>query len=311
MCAHPRIAGAQHELHWGMHESNIYLNQRYWGDLRRPGRFAAFLDSYAREDYFALAEGDRAFHAANAAADFVDFFFDLMDRYARRAAASHWVTKLDYLYYYRPREAARFIARVKHRYGAFRCIAIRRLDRTAAVESYLSMEGKRRQHRTTPFAKHALMVLHSARLAAQRRGIDTLASRHGALRLTLEDLRDRREESARKICDFLAIPFDRAMLADRYPPNTSFARAKGARSVLSAWERAALRSLLFALWDTLPALGAALLRLREIPKFKNSPLYFRLEMLHENPRKLHRQLLDEGEVGLAQIVELALQPKGP
>ena len=35
LCNHPEIVGAQHKVHWGIYESNIYKNMHYWGGSKR------------------------------------------------------------------------------------------------------------------------------------------------------------------------------------------------------------------------------------------------------------------------------------
>jgi hypothetical protein len=302
MCEHPRIAGAQSELHWGIHESNIYLNQRYWGDLAAPARLQRFLDIYGTADYFRLVEGNKEELSRSHPKDFIDCFFELMDRYARNRSAAYWVTKLDYLYYYRPDELAELVSRAKRRYGTFKCIAIVRRDRLATMESYLKMEGKRRQHRTNPIVKHALVVLHSARMIAHGRGIESLVGQQQGLQLSLQELKGERAEVCARICAYLHVEYDERMCRDRYPANSSFSRTQGRRQVLSSWEKAILSFALFPFWETFPWVGIWLLRTREIAKLRTCPLYWRLKKREEAPEKLRKELLEEGEVSLAELL---------
>ncbi|MBD3392370.1 MAG: hypothetical protein GF418_09895 [Chitinivibrionales bacterium] len=302
LCGHPAVAGAEHELHWGLHESNVFLNQRHWGDLTRPPAFEQFMSAYCDADYFRLVDGDPGFLRDAHPGDFYDAFFALMDRFAARQSARWWVTKLDYLLYYRPAELERFVTRVRARYGAFVCIAVTRADRLATMASYIRMEGKRRQHRTNPVVKVLLLALHAARMTCHEQGIRALAGRHGGLSLTLEQLKANRRASCESICRFLNLDYHQSMMTDRYAPNSSYNQSPDSRGVLAAWHRDLLSRVLFPLYNRLPGVAALFLKLREIPKFRACPLYFRLKKRDADPGRLAKELSDEGEVSLAALV---------
>src|SRR5210317_987322 len=78
LCEHPEIIGAQHELHWGIHESHIYSNKMYWRDFSDKNNYIKFLEHYSSADYFNIIKGDKEYFYSNPQESFYHFYLELM-----------------------------------------------------------------------------------------------------------------------------------------------------------------------------------------------------------------------------------------
>src|SRR6056297_738351 len=80
---HEEVSSAQHRVHWGIHESKIFEHYKKWGSFENYNNFILFFNNYSCCDYFKLVNGDKRYFYKNKPIDFYEFFFELMDNYAR------------------------------------------------------------------------------------------------------------------------------------------------------------------------------------------------------------------------------------
>jgi hypothetical protein len=300
LCQHPQIVGAQHKAHWGIHESFIYRHLRYWGDFGNDRNFITFLELYSTGDYFRLVEGDKQYFYNHRPESFVDFFLTLMDQYAQKHDAVYWTTKLDPSFYYRPKRLHDFISRLDQHYDGYKFIGIKR-DFIPVLKSYLKMQGKAHQHRTWPLVRQGATCLETAKYAVHYDGIKKMVDRYNGLLLSFTDLKNNRKETVHRIVDFLDLDDSPNLLNDAYIANSSFMGRQGQNEGLSRIEAFLARKLL------LPAfrhsrLGEGILKLRDLQKGNECPLFWRLLRLKYMAQSFSDELIQTEDIGLHEVL---------
>lgn len=305
---HPDIAAAQHPAHWGFHESNVFKNLRYWGDLSKLDRRIHFTTMYQQADHFSLVGGTEqtisqaieAGLAERSAADFYDVFFAVMDRFAQNMGTRYWLTKLDPLILLYPKQLQRFLDRLFTRYPNARLVSIQR-GLASVVQSYLNMEGRGPQARTSVMRAPLFSLFETARYLVHYRRIRWIATQHATIPLTYGRLREETADTVRAVCDELSIRYDEALLVSRYKPNSSVAyRSKvrriglGCRVLLHG----VLRPLLMLVWP----LTNLLVRFRERYRPRVPPIYFKLIKLDQFPERFREELLAADDTALAEFL---------
>lgn len=187
------VAVAQHSLHYGAKEPNIYLAHRYWGTFDTIEEYLLFLATYSRGDYFALAQGDYEYFLQNPASSFYDFYFSLMDRWVATSDFRTWGAKLDPVLFYRKKRARHFIRSVMQRYGEFRLIVISR-DFDSYLRSSLGT-AERRSRGISAVRRRASMALATARYHHFYRMVTNICAPLDPLLLDYESLDSERARS--------------------------------------------------------------------------------------------------------------------
>ena len=235
LCEHPQIAGVQHEQHHGIHESKFFANVygRY-GDLSQKRNYMEFVEVISTSDYFRLVDATKEYLYSLYPATYEEVFRAVMDRFAEARGCSHWVEKSPTHSPLGPWLAERFPD------ATF--VSIIR-DPESTVSSSLGMAawadprivdqgGVRRSH----------IVRTVAKWRYYNKVILKLARRSGRnLVLGFDELRGDTEATLRRVCEFLDLPFDPAILNQTYAPNRSAGGGADEARVLSGGETALVR----------------------------------------------------------------------
>lgn len=302
LCRHPQVVGAQHEAHWGMHESRLYRHMQYWGDLSDDRAFIRFLELYSSGDYFRLVEGEKDYFYRNRPQDFLSTFFTLMDRYVEKNNVTYWITKLDPHLFYREAELDEFIARARERYGqACKFVGIKR-DLAQVLRSYIKMQGRASQRRSAPIVRQLATWLGTARYAVHYRMIECLLEDQGGLMVDFGELVQDREMVSRRMTEYLGIDYSSDLLHDEFRPNSSLAGITNLRSLSRPELFVAIRLLFPFFSKMLPISGVYTLKLRDWMKRQECPVYWRLLRLDFMPQAFERELLRTGDLGLRDLL---------
>ncbi len=299
LCRHPEIAGVQHLAHWGFHESKIFLHQKYWGDLSDNDALIRFRALYGTEDHFLLTEEREDLFFETRPDDFISFFLEMMDRFARRTGASHWVTKLDPHFYYRPAACRTLMDRIHARYANVHLVGIQR-DLKRALRSSVYMEGRAAQRRDRPGIRQLVLTLHTARQVTHYRGVRRMIADYGGLMLLFEDFKDRHEESLAQITKSLGLRTISPDDGERFPPNSSFAVAK--KMKVSSADLFAATRILYPIFYALPLLSRWVLLARDRQRGHEDPCFRRLMKLEYMPEAFAEELKRDGDLALHDLL---------
>ncbi len=297
LAAHPAIAAAQHVVHWGCLESEMYQYARHAGDLRDEGRFVRFLETFAATDLFRVLEGDKEKVYRTRPTDMYDLLFGLFDDFALRHGTSFWTTKLDPALLYRPTDLEHFMDRLTRRYRGAKWIGITR-GAHAVVASYLRMESRRSIRGLGRHVKALATVLEAGRYVAHNRGMDELLASRRGLRLSFEELRADEAAVRARLSSYLGLDLSPARSA--YLPNTSHRDGRpDATTEVAA--RIADRVLVPA-FQRAPGLARGIVRLRDLSRGDHSPFYWRVQQLERSPEALQRELEQTGQTALRRAL---------
>lgn len=299
LCRHPQIVGAQHEAHWGINESNIYKNMRYWGDFGEDRNFIKFMELYSSADYFRLVEGNKDYFYKNRPGDFPDFFLTLMDQFAEKKGAKYWVTKLDPFFYSHPKELMKFISLLNQRYRFYKFIGIKR-DFPSALQSYLNMEGRASQHRNAPFIRQVATLLESARYTIHYKVIEQIVESKNGLLILFSEFKKHHNEKIHQIMDFLGLSYSSDMLKSHYNPNSSLTKKN--QILVPKQEIFLGKKLFLPVFSRLPWVAKVLLKLRDKTRRRKCPLYWRLLRTQYMQNSFSDELKRTGDIGLHGIL---------
>ncbi len=220
---HHRVASVHHELHHGSHESNIFRQHRFYGDLTDTDAYIRFAQLFSTEDYFRIAGGDPATLYEKRCPDFYTAFFDLMDTLAEREGKDCWSTKLDPLFALDEKAYREFHDVLSRRYDRVKWVGIQR-EGIACLNSYLFMEGQNNAARTRGKASRlAALTLGAARYVTQYDFLNRVVEEERGFKLDFNQLiRDRAATSA-ALDGYLGLDNSLAVgVPDVYAKNTSF-----------------------------------------------------------------------------------------
>ena len=258
---HPEITTVQHELHHGSHESNIFRQQRFYGDLSDPDAYIRFVQLYATEDYFQLAGGTPERLYKHRFATFYEAFFDLMDRYTLEQGNTHWSTKLDPLFAVDDAAFTTFLSILRARYKTVKWVGIQR-DVVACMNSYVWMEGRQRASRSRAINRVPTLLLGGARYAAQYDFLRKFGAKVNAFWMEFDELKKDREATSARLDVYLGLENSLGIgVPDQYRKNTSF-KGRVANQELSGTERRFVRTL-NGVFSKLPGLATGLYGLYE------------------------------------------------
>ncbi len=278
LCQHKDISGAQQIAHWGIHESKIFRNIIYWGDLKDVNRLINFLELYSSGDYFKLVEGEKDFFYRNPPEDFLDFFFSLMDRYAKKKNSKYWITKLSPIYYYHPNILREFIERLKKRYSEYKFIGVKR-DFRSALRSHLKMPGTKSESDSKFLLREFKLLMKTGSYIVHYSGIKSIIDSQDGLILSFNDLQQNREDTVKKIVAYLDLEWFDKMLEDAYLPNSSFIEKKKKIGRFIESEINFINICLYPILSKIPNFLQCLARIRDKRRTFESPMDSNLRLL--------------------------------
>ena len=207
VATHPRIVSVERAKDGGIIETNVFSRMPVlFGDLRLFHNRIAFLKCFSLTKFFHYTQLDKEVLFARKYDNYYDFFRYLMDSYAEANESDFWVQKA-------PPEGLSSLLR---HFPDAKFILIER----AVIENVRSTIGLRLMKCDTKFKIRLLSELfrwhHASKILRNNSG------RLNVLKIGFDDLRSRREETVRRVCDFIGVEFDPAMNSDRYAKNSSF-----------------------------------------------------------------------------------------
>ena len=299
---HPDVVAAQHQAHWGFHESNVFKNYRYWGGFSDLQKLLSFARLYSGADHARLIGCSQESILAAAPEDFYDAFLAGMDQFARRQGKRFWVTKMDPLIYLHPRELGRLVERLKTRYPEVRFVGVQR-NLPDVLQSYLNMAGRAEQRRTSRFRAPLFVLFETARYVVHYRRIRTLLRRLGAPLVSYDQLKSNTAVVLGRLCDSIGISYDDSMLQPRFQPNSSLAyRDAGRTRKIGAVSGFVARFLLQPILRLFWPVTVLMLQSREQLRPGRPPVYYKLAALEQAPERFRRELIDQDDTGLVQIL---------
>jgi len=296
LACHPKIAGAHHQVHWGIDESNIYQSTKYAGDFSDDRQYIQFLEAYACSDYFVLSKGDKDYFYQHRPSCFEDFFLNLMDEFARKEGVNYWVTKLDPDFFLHKKALRRFLQRLYQRYSRVKFIGIRR-DFPGVLNSYLNMEGANSIYKLSPLKKRMGIILESARYVSHYCAIELLVAAHDGLYLSFSDFRKNHMTCLNRIGEYLDLDFAGADRYNPYNPNSSFA-VQGRISKVSKLFCWMTINAITPFFNVFHACGDALLRIWEKSRSERCPYYWRMHRMKYMKDTFALELRRTGEKAL-------------
>lgn len=133
-----KISSVSHELHYGILESSIYFNRRYFKDIGTLDKYIRFIRLFSGTDFFLVTGlSERDFYASRHT-DFYSFFFDLMDKITIKENSLYWTTKLDPAMFFDSQELNTFLMLLKSRYKKIKFISVQR-EMFAVLKSGFSL----------------------------------------------------------------------------------------------------------------------------------------------------------------------------
>ena len=300
--SHPQVACAQHPLHHGAHESNIFVNKRYWGDLSKSKNFIKFLELYSSADYFLLVQGDKKFFYRVKPKNFYDFFFMLMDNFAQTQGSNFWVTKFDNLLCYYPRELEEFLKKVKSAYQDVKFLYIKRRFKDV-LNSYINMPGTKYNFRMTTLGKWLGAIKMCAQWSYENRLFQEIVERENGLTIEFEDLKEDFIKTIKKCCDYLGVICNLKQIKEcPYVPNTSFIEKKKIVN-FSGIELFVLEKLILKVFQKFPHIARILNVVWKMLKGKKCPLYWRILKSQYFLAELIEEFQKTGELDLVDYLD--------
>lgn len=196
------ISTAFHPLHYGINESAINKNNKYWGDLSNNDNYIKFIELYSKSDFFLLVDGDKEYFYRNPQDNFFEFFLTLMDQYAIKNNKTNWCTKLDPDFYENLSDLDYFINLINKRYEQVKYIGIQRAH-SQYLKSYVHMSG--RFHTLRSKLKPLAYILGSARYHLYYRSISNIIKDQNAILIKYEDLKQNYKDEIENISTYLNI----------------------------------------------------------------------------------------------------------
>jgi hypothetical protein len=179
-----------------------------FGDLRIDCNYYAFLACYSKSDFFCLSGMPEKELYSLQVRDYFGLFREIMDRYAESRRRRHWVQK----------SKSYLLPELFKRFPDAKYVIIRR----AMLDNLRSSIGLRMAH--APGGRPALGAVVS-NLLSYHHHVKTekaFAARENVIVVRFEDLKSDGVATTRKVCDFLGIEFEPAMLEVGYERNTSY-----------------------------------------------------------------------------------------
>lgn len=300
VASHPEVAAAQHRVHWGVKENSMHRHLQYWGDLTQPDRLIKFMELYSSGDHFRLARGDKSYFYQYRPTDFIDFFFEMMDRYAKKEKCRYWVTKLDTRFYSRPSVLKGLQDRIEKRYGDAKFISIKR-EFADVLSSYVNMQGRIEKYVGRLGGRELGIILNTARYASHYSTIEALVRSKNGSHIPFVDLKNRRKSSIGQIVRYLDVSFEEVMLEDDYPSNSSYRGKKEATQIPEPIINFASDKLLPFLRTT-PTLANLIVNFRDATRQSDSPVHWRLLKYKHLSDEFERELRCSGRTGLHSVL---------
>lgn len=239
LCAHPRIAGVLNANQPRIKESRyfFYLDGRY-GDLNVKSNFKEFVEVICATDYFRLAGADKEFLYSLPTRSYEEIFRIVMDEFAKRKGADHWLEKTP--------SHTRLLGKIAQYYPDAKFIAMIR-DVQPVVASTLEFFSGGSFAVFWPSSRNLQIIRSVAEWAYYRKILESFARRSDQILLIrYEEFVADTETTLRQICEFIGVEYDLRLNEQVIRPNTSFRDSAHRKSALNAVERKLTWAVAFA-----------------------------------------------------------------
>ncbi|MFO7544706.1 MAG: sulfotransferase [Trueperaceae bacterium] len=207
------IRGARSER-TGVLEANLFLHfPAIFGDLSINDHYYAFLASFKHSNYFLLTGLPESVLYEKRHLDYLSLFRFLMDRTAEARGQPMWLQKASSL----------MLPELYRAFPDARFVVIQRTNVRDNVRSSIALGSRGKaldRHKPNRVARE--LFSYYVHRATER----AYLHHPNVLRVTYEDMRERREATLREVCAFVGLTFDACVLEDRYRPNSSFVARK-------------------------------------------------------------------------------------
>lgn len=212
LSSHPLVAAIT-APETGVLEANIFEHMpKMFGDLSIDDNYYAFLACFMKSSYFQRTGLQESVLYERRHQDYLELFLFLMERVAAARGATHWLQK-----------GTSLMLPVLHaEFPHARYLIMRRGN---VLDNVLSSIALRRQ----AGAKGRMPSVIARELASYylHRGVEEqYLGKENVHLVTYEGMMADKERELRRACEFLGLEFDHVMLADAFPRNTSFKKAK-------------------------------------------------------------------------------------
>lgn len=211
LCNHSNVAGIQSERARGILETNMFHRMQAKFDLRSADDYVGFIELWSRTEFFQYIGEDIDFlYGLNPRPlSFITLFGLVMQRYAERSGATHWLQKCD------PERALVVIPKL----GNPKVVIIKR-DTIAVAESLRQMNRNR---------GHQFSLLKSIpAIARAEKLLLRVEKRARVVAVTYENLLKDPVSTTESVCEQLGLDFSESLLDVRFRRNTSFQNARPA-----------------------------------------------------------------------------------
>lgn len=272
LCQHSQIAGITHERHEGIHESAYFtwIYNRY-GDLDVLTNYMEFVQVMVASDYFQLADISEEFLYSLWPARYETVFRAVMDDYAARHNATHWIEKSP---------SHTFMAeKIAQYYPDAKFISIVR-DVEAVVASMVARDfgsdGTKQARRRFIIATVISWAFYNKSVLHFSHKTDRL------LQISYETLRTDLTGTLQQVCTFLEIPYVPELCQEAFVPNTSYQKVSRGQ-ILSDAEKRLIKFIQSAIMLLPPSVMKMAHHLTENDNERSlPPWFFKLHPFFEN-----------------------------
>lgn len=227
---HPDIAGVRNDDSYGNIES-AYFSHIYgrYGDLRKKGNFVEFVEVMSVTDYFQQAGVDREFLYSLTTRSYEEIFRIVMDEFAKRQGAGHWLEKSP--------NHSRHIDEIAGYYPDAKFVSITR-DIEQVVAS--TLESYRRFPWLMKISRSRTMAIVWTVIAWSYYKKLSKAFERGAGQIKLvkyERLVSDTEATFREICAFIGVEYDSILTEQVHRRNTHFRDDSQREEIMSSMEK--------------------------------------------------------------------------
>ena len=214
LCNHPSIAGIQHDMHFGIHES-AYFSHIYnrYGDISRKPNFVEFVETQCAGDYFRLAGADKSFVYSLYPSSYPDIFRAIMDNFANKLNKPFWIEKT-------PRHTL-YISQLMDFYPDAKFVGIVRNVFDTVLSSLYMNKKEISKYKRKKFLFSTASIVRD--WVAYNRFMEYISKKtNRILVVNYEDIISDPCNMIKIVCDFIGVVFYPEIINVKQKPNTSF-----------------------------------------------------------------------------------------
>ena len=230
LCQHSKIAGIQHERHFGIHESAFFDGiMGNFGDLRNDNDFIQFVEIFAISDYFLLSRLDKNIFYKERPNTYQDFFRILMDCFAEKEKVDFWLEKT-------PAHTI-YLEKISEYFPDSKFVSIKR-NIVDTIKSTIKMQYYTSNENISMIPRPFITIYLIYRYIKYYKYIEHFCKKSNSIKvINYEELKKSPEPVITNLCKFLDIEFESNMLKKKYKPNTSFSDNQERKEVLTSTEK--------------------------------------------------------------------------